>query len=292
MAIAVTCPSCKAKFTVSDKFAGKQGPCPKCKAPITIPKAEAAAAEPGAAKTAAPAAKSGPATAAKPGAPAAKSGAAAAKSGAPAAKPGAAAGKPAPAAAASKPAAAPAPEIVIHEPEPVGPKSASGRSVTKPLTRRETQFKWIPALAIAGAVLATLTAAWFLKAQLKDQLWLRGVGLLLISPVIAVAGYSFLRDDELEPYRGRSLWIRASLCGLAYLVLWGVFLLVPADATAEAWGWILVGPPFFLVGAAAAFATLDLDFGNAFFHYCFYVLTTLLLGAAAGLAMPWAAVAG
>jgi hypothetical protein len=277
MAIAVTCPSCKAKFTVSDKFAGKQGPCPKCKAPITIPKAEAAAAEPGAAKTAAPAAKAGPATAAKPGAPTAKS--------------GAAAGKPGPAPAASKPAAAPAPEIVVHEPEPVGPKSASGRSVTKPLTRRETQFKWIPALAIAGAVLATLAAAWFLKAQLKDQLWLRGVGLLLISPVIALAGYSFLRDDELEPYRGRSLWIRASLCGLAYAALWGVFLLVPADATAEAWGWILVGPPFFLVGAAAAFATLDLDFGNAFFHYCFYVLTTLLLGAAAGLAMPWAAVA-
>ena len=278
MAIAVTCPSCKAKFTVSDKFAGKQGPCPKCKAPITIPKAEAAASEPAVAKP--------PAPVAKPGAPAAKPGV-------PVAKSGAAAGKPGPAPAASQPAAAPAPEIVVHEPEPAGPKGASGRSVTKPLTRRETTFRWVPAIMIAGAVLVSLAAARLLGPQLQkpEFVWLRGIGLLLISPAIAVAGYSFLRDDELEPYRGRSLWIRASLCGFVYAALWGVFLFVPADATAEAWGWILVGPPFFLVGAGVAFATLDLDFGNAFFHYCFYVLLTLLLGAAAGLAMPWAAVA-
>ncbi|HUY91002.1 MAG TPA: hypothetical protein VMV10_19855 [Pirellulales bacterium] len=256
MAIAVTCPSCKAKFSVSDKFAGKQGPCPKCKATITIPKP----AEPGAATAEVPAAK-----------------------------PGASPGKAGAAAAASQPA--PAPEIVVHEPESSGPKGASGRSVTKPILRRETRFQWVPALMISGAVLVTLAVSWILRAQLKELLWLRGVGLLLVSPAIAVAGYSFLRDDELEPYRGRSLWLRASLCGLVYMALWGVFWFVPGEATAEAWGWILVGPPFFLVGAGAAFATLDLDFGNAFFHYCFYVLATLLLGAAAGLAMPWAAVA-
>lgn len=265
MAIAVTCPSCKAKFSVSDKFAGKQGPCPKCKATITIPKPETKPAEPGTAKVGAPAGA--------PGATAGKAGATAAG---------------ATAAGASKPA--PAPEIVIHEPEPIGPKSASGRSVTKPILRRETNFRWVPALMIAGAVLVALAASWILRGQLNELLWLRGVGLLLVSPAIVAAGYSFLRDDELEPYRGRSLWLRASLCGLVYLALWGVFLFVPAEATSEAWGWIIVGPPFFLVGAGAAFATLDLDFGNAFFHYCFYVLATLLLGAAAGLTMPWAVV--
>ncbi|MBX7075422.1 MAG: hypothetical protein K1X71_19945 [Pirellulales bacterium] len=40
MPIAVLCPNCKAQFRVSEKFAGKQGPCPKCKATITIPEAE------------------------------------------------------------------------------------------------------------------------------------------------------------------------------------------------------------------------------------------------------------
>lgn len=37
MPISVVCPSCQARFSVSEKFAGKQGPCPKCKKPITVP---------------------------------------------------------------------------------------------------------------------------------------------------------------------------------------------------------------------------------------------------------------
>jgi hypothetical protein len=37
MPISVVCPSCQARFSVSEKFAGKQGPCPKCKNKITVP---------------------------------------------------------------------------------------------------------------------------------------------------------------------------------------------------------------------------------------------------------------
>lgn len=37
MPIPVICPGCTARFTVSDKFAGMTGPCPKCKKPITVP---------------------------------------------------------------------------------------------------------------------------------------------------------------------------------------------------------------------------------------------------------------
>ncbi len=37
MAIPVTCPSCLKRFNVSEKFAGKSGPCPNCKKSIKIP---------------------------------------------------------------------------------------------------------------------------------------------------------------------------------------------------------------------------------------------------------------
>src|SRR3954471_19717276 len=40
MPIPVTCPGCLKRFSVADKFAGKQGPCPNCKKTITIPKLE------------------------------------------------------------------------------------------------------------------------------------------------------------------------------------------------------------------------------------------------------------
>lgn len=37
MPIRVTCPGCHTRFNVSDKFAGKEGPCPKCSKTIRIP---------------------------------------------------------------------------------------------------------------------------------------------------------------------------------------------------------------------------------------------------------------
>jgi hypothetical protein len=40
MAIQVTCPGCLKRFSVSEKFAGKEGPCPQCKAVIKIPTLE------------------------------------------------------------------------------------------------------------------------------------------------------------------------------------------------------------------------------------------------------------
>ncbi len=37
MPIPVTCPGCLTRFTVSDKYAGKTGPCPKCKKQLVVP---------------------------------------------------------------------------------------------------------------------------------------------------------------------------------------------------------------------------------------------------------------
>ncbi|MCH2183454.1 MAG: hypothetical protein MK108_15755 [Mariniblastus sp.] len=40
MTIRVTCPGCHKRFDVSEKYAGKEGPCPKCKQVIKIPNKE------------------------------------------------------------------------------------------------------------------------------------------------------------------------------------------------------------------------------------------------------------
>jgi len=39
MPIQVVCAGCRSRFSVSDQFAGRTGPCPKCKQPIVIPAA-------------------------------------------------------------------------------------------------------------------------------------------------------------------------------------------------------------------------------------------------------------
>lgn len=272
MPILVTCPGCKAQFNVSEKFAGKTGPCPKCKAPIKIPAAAAAPA------TAAPGAKSAP----------------------------------------GKTAEAPPPEVKIHAPEEAqqSGKSKTGRPTLKPTFHHDTRLTWKLALSVVAMVVVLFAAAWIggkyvrspaplLSVQLDDaelvaarrmQLLvvyaLRTVGLLLIGWPVVVAGYAVLYDDELEPYRGRSLLWRTLSCLVVYIGVWGLYALIPADLKAETYLWLFFAPALILPAAAAAYFCFDLDYVGSSIHACFFLLVTLLLGWTAGLQMPWSTIDG
>lgn len=224
MAIVVVCPKCRARFQVSEKFAGKQGPCPKCKGLITVPQLED--------------------------------------------------------------------QVKIHEPEQYGgAKDAKGRHVLKPIERTETQLSPVAMVAIIAGTLLTIGIA-FGGRGLDDFLreWLLRIGAVVLAPPLVLAGYSFLRNQELEPYRGKELIIRTALCSVAYAALWGIFTLMklwflPDPTNVETWSWIYLGGPILVVGSFVAFATLDLDFGSGFFHYCFYLLSCILLRWAMGISL-------
>ena len=111
----------------------------------------------------------------------------------------------------------------------------------------------------------------------------------MVSPPLVVAAYAVLRNDELEPYRGRNCtsarpsvpwptW-RSGACSRCWFRR-GVI-------TGELWIWLFVAPPFVLAGGLFALATLDLDFGDCLFHYGFYLLATVILRWAAGMKWVW-----
>lgn len=219
MSILVICPHCAAKFNVSEKFAGRTGPCPKCKGTITIPSPD---------------------------------------------------------------------DVKVHMPDDYGgAKDKKGRSIGKPLLREETKLSTVQWVALIGGTLTVIVVAWLLghSMDLSAQPLLAGAALAIVSPLIVWFAYQVLRNDELEPYTGVSLWIRVGICSAVHAGLWGVFALVPADFISSGWAWLGIAPPFLVAGSTASFATLDLDVDNAFFHYCFYVLLTMGLRWAAG--MPW-----
>jgi len=219
MSILVICPSCGAKFNVSEKFAGREGPCPKCKGKIRVPNPD---------------------------------------------------------------------DVKVHMASEQGvAKDSKGRVVTKPLARKETKLNRVQLVALVGGALLAVVVAWLLgrSLDLAAQPLIVGGALLVVSVPIVWLGYHVLRNDELEPYTGRALWIRVGICAVIHAGLWGVFALVPADFVVNGWAWLGIAPPFLAAGATASFATLDLDVENAFFHYCFYVLLTMLLRWCAG--MPW-----
>jgi hypothetical protein len=130
---------------------------------------------------------------------------------------------------------------------------------------------------LIGAVLARV--AW--QPGQAPPWALATASIVLAFPCVAI-GYRLARDRELEPYRGRALAIRVTICALVYALLWGVRSFVPTEMTSEMWQWLYVAPIFCGIGGLAALASLDLDWGAAVAHFSLYVLVTATLRWLAG----------
>jgi hypothetical protein len=224
MSIIVVCPGCLKSFKVSDKFAGRTGPCPNCKRTLKVPEKSE--------------------------------------------------------------------EVKVHAPEAFagGGRSAGGKLITEPVAFRPAKLDPVKATLIVAGVLVVLAMTWLGgRLGIFESLLATTGGLLVVSPVLVLAAYLVLHNDELEPYRGRELYLRSALCALGYVALWGLFALLAARGVifGELWIWLFVIPPFALAGGLFAMAALDLEFGDAVFHYGFYLLATLLLRWAAGMKWIW-----
>jgi hypothetical protein len=181
-------------------------------------------------------------------------------------------------------------EVIIHAPElEAGAKDAKGRSVLKPLKRKETKFQLNFALVIGGAVLLVFAIA-FLIGNSKEDLagamtYILAGGAVLLGPPLAWAGYTFLRNDEMEPFRGQELLVRSLGCGLAFAAMWGLYwylgyqLFELGEEKLELFQiGILVGVVLAL-GTGAAFVAFDFDPITGFFLFALYIGTTILLRA-------------
>lgn len=182
-------------------------------------------------------------------------------------------------------------EVVIHAPENLGPKDSSGKAILKPIEREEVKTSPVAVVGIVGAIIVSIVAAValrFLYPQSAEATaiepatlwWILAAGSVLVAPPLALAGYWFLRNDELEPYRGGELALRVLICAAVYAALWGGYALLKAkmfpNAAPEMYAFAFIGPAFISVGALAALATLDFDFGTGAIHYAFYLLVTVL----------------
>lgn len=185
-------------------------------------------------------------------------------------------------------------EVVIHAPElEAGAKDAKGRSVLKPIKRKEAKFSANITIATVGLLLLSIAIAWLMgKSDLGDKQFLvLAGGALLLGPLLAYAGYTFLRDDELGVYDGRSAIVRAVSCGSVYALLWGVYLFLGSqifgneafDEGLEMVQIVGLGVPILGIGAFAAFVCFDFDFLTGFFHYMLFLLVTIGLRFVMGL---------
>ena len=143
-----------------------------------------------------------------------------------------------------------------------GGRGVDGTLLTKPVERSVTKFNPVVAVIIAAVCLVVLVGTFLGGNLIVGSSLVRALGVLLISPPLAFAGYTFLRNDELEPYRGMSLYLRSAACGASWFALWGVLVLLVNQGfiTTDAWTWGVVCIPIIVVGSMIPSAIFDLDF--------------------------------
>ena len=186
----------------------------------------------------------------------------------------------------------PAADVKIDAPQQsaIGGRSTAAFPFLKPIARQQIRISPVMATGVASVAAAIFMAA-FLAGRiglLDHHHFFTAVALLVVSPLLAWAGYGLVYDDELEPYRRKPLLIRSAICGLTYAALWAMFAYVSDVAlTGEVWDWLFIAPPFLAAGAMVAVNTFDLEYGNGFFHYSFYLVVIILLRWAAGLGWIW-----
>lgn len=188
-------------------------------------------------------------------------------------------------------------EVIIHAPEhsEAGAIGVGGRHVLKTYKRQDTKFQPLIFTGVIGFVLVALMIALVLRSTGEVDWWVTVTGAVLLGPPLAWAGYTFLRDPELEGYGGTGLVLRSLACGLVYALLWGVYLYVAPyiggpsalEKGMEIYQLVILGGMVLGIGTFAAYVSFDLDPGSAFFHCALYFGITVLLRLVAGLnALP------
>ena len=178
-------------------------------------------------------------------------------------------------------------EVVIHAPENLGPKDSTGKAILQPIEREEVKATPVAVVSIVGTIILSIIVAValrFLYPQPADVRavepatlwWILAAGAAIIAGPIVLSGYWFLRNDELEPYRGGELALRVAICAAVYAALWGGYALVKSqwfkNADPELFMLAIIAIAAGGIGGLAALATLDFDYGTGAIHYAFYLL--------------------
>lgn len=180
-------------------------------------------------------------------------------------------------------------EVVVHAPEHSGPKDSKGRSVLKPIARDEVKVTRRGVMIVIGAVLAAIGVAVALRVSGSVPAAARVLGVILIAPPLVWAGYTFARDQELAPYRGRELWIRVAICSAIFAGLWLIYAWVPAYLfeyrQPSEMPYLVAGislAVMMVLGALASMLTFELEFTGGLVHAGLYFVGTLTLAVIAG----------
>ena len=111
----------------------------------------------------------------------------------------------------------------------------------------------------------------------------------MLAPPLVWAGYQFIYDSELEPYRGTELLTRVLILSAVFSVTWLVYAFAPAYVLeldyAHEMTYMVAGITFCIMvalGAVAAMATFEVEFPGGLTLSGLYFISVVLLALVSG----------
>ncbi len=183
-------------------------------------------------------------------------------------------------------------EVVIHAPEDGVLKDSEGKSVLTPVLRQETDVTRKGLLITGGAILAAIGIAIGMRVTGETPLIVQILGVILIAPPLAWAGYSFVHDQELAPYVGPDLRNRVLFLSAVFPSLWIIYAFAPAYVLdldfASEMSFMAFGITFvvmLLIGAFASMGAFELEFTSGLAHAGLYLIATVSLALISGIVL-------
>ncbi len=188
-------------------------------------------------------------------------------------------------------------EVVIHAPDE-GPKDAKGRPVFKPIRREEVKLTAPMIISIVAIAVISIGASILIRlSSTNPPTAILALGSIFMAPPLVLAGYWFLRDDELAGYQGKELVARCAIVSLLFAVTWAAYAYLPmylsgykSMAEIEVMYLLVMLPVMIGIGTAASILGFELEAGQGFMHYMLYFGITLVLALIMGaqIAEPFA----
>lgn len=183
-------------------------------------------------------------------------------------------------------------EVVIHAPDDGAVKDSTGQSVLKPILRKETEVTKKGLIISIVAALSAVGVAVGMRLTGGTPLLGQIAGVLLLAPPLVWAGYQFVYDSELEPYRGAELRNRVLICSALFALLWAIYAFVPTyvmelDKASEM-SYMVLGIVFCVMLVGGAFISVgcfELEFFGGLIHSGLYYVAVILFAVIAGVTL-------
>ena len=170
-----------------------------------------------------------------------------------------------------------------------GPKDSTGKSVLKPIARKETKLSGVQITLIACGTLLFLLGSFIVGKIWPDKehfpVYLLAAGAILVAAPASYAAYTVLRNQETDGFLGQELWKRIGICAVVYSVLW---ILMPVmgyafPGTDNSIGSIIGLVGMIAVGGVIGMLSLDFDYLIGVVHYGMYLGLCLVARVICGL---------